>query len=243
MSGSLVSNPSHVPSSGGGRSRRNAAATAGLGGSSSTSGRNGGAGSRAPASRTRAAPEAISHPAADAVWRSTPLAVSTSMTPPFARTPRTLAARAIASSSAPIPADSPRPPARGIERFTPGDHRLLGSAVQQRGVVSQRRAVPEEIPTHVRAGTEIRKPVHAVGVEREVQPVRVPVPAAQRAALEAHVAGAGAQHRKTLRFQQHAAGNPGRDVAGQLGNHGEQRPPRKATAGDRRREKIARGVV
>src|SRR2546430_9253820 len=64
-SGSLVSNPSLVPSSGGGCSTRNAAATAGLGGSSSTSGWNGGRGTRAPAACTLPVTETITPPAAE----------------------------------------------------------------------------------------------------------------------------------------------------------------------------------
>src|SRR5439155_8041228 len=81
--GSLVSNPSPLPSSAGRRSTRNAVPSAGLGGSSSTSGANGGSASRAPASRTRVAAEAISHPVTCGAWRSTPWIMATSMPLPL----------------------------------------------------------------------------------------------------------------------------------------------------------------
>ena len=60
----------------------------------------------------------------------------------------------------------------------------LRDPVETGRVVRERRAVPEEIARDVGARAEIREPVHAVRVQREVQPVRVAVAPAELPALE-----------------------------------------------------------
>src|SRR3989454_7040673 len=71
----------------------------------------------------------------------------------------------------------------------------LRAAVEAGRVVGQGRAIPEEVVGDVGSGPEVGQPVDAVRVEREVQPVGVPMSAARGAALETHVALARPQDR------------------------------------------------
>ena len=117
-----------------------------------------------------------------------------------------------------VAAARPAPVARRVEGLTHGVP-PAGRTVQPRRVVCQGRAVPQEITRHVRPGADVGEPVHTVSVERQMQPVRVPVPAAEWAALQAHVALPRTQHRKALRIEQRAAGDPGRRVGRKLRQH------------------------
>ena len=95
----------------------------------------------------------------------------------------------------------------------------LRAAVEAGRVVGQGRAIPEEVVGDVGSGPEVGQPVDAVRVEREVQPVGVPVATTRGAALEAHVAVARPQDREPLGVEQNARGRPGRSVSGELGGH------------------------
>src|SRR6266480_7416894 len=66
------------------------------------------------------------------------------------------------------------------------------------------------------------QPVHAIGMQGEMQPVGVPVSAPGRAALEAGIAIARAQHGETLRLEQLAPRRPGWCIARELRRHFEQ---------------------
>src|SRR5256885_11990042 len=71
---------------------------------------------------------------------------------------------------------------------------------------------------------------HAAGVQGEMQAVRMSMPAAELAALEAHVAIVGPQDGEALGLEQHAARRPDRHIPRQLGEHEEQSPPRERDA-------------
>src|SRR2546427_4991549 len=81
-------------------------------------------------------------------------------------------------------------------------HRLR-RAVPPRRIVRQRRPGPEQVPSDVRAGPRIRQPVHAAGVQREMEAVRMAMPSAVRATLEARIAVVTAEHGEALALEQH----------------------------------------
>ena len=107
---------------------------------------------------------------------------------------------------------NPGPLARGVERLAHRVARRLGHAVQSWRVVGQRRPVPEKVARDIRSGSRIGQPVNAIRVEREMQPVGVPVPATVWATLETRIAASPgrAQHGEALRFEEDAAREPSR---------------------------------
>src|SRR5690606_24480395 len=118
----------------------------------------------------------------------------------------------------------PAPVISGVERFTRGVFRLLGSAIETGGVVRQRGAVPEKITGDVRAGPEIRKPMHPGCMDGEVQAVRVAMAAGPLATFEADVAISPSKNYEPLGGQEHAGrghGLHGRE----LRQHVQQRIP------------------
>src|SRR2546422_4803442 len=125
---------------------------------------------------------------------------------------------------------SPGPIAANVERQAVRITRGLRAAVEARRVVGQRRAIPEEVVGDVGPGPKVGQPVDAVRVEREVQPVGVPMSSARGAALETHIALACPQDREPLGVEQDAPGSPGRGVIWKPGLHEEERPPGEACA-------------
>src|SRR5437879_1768871 len=85
--------------------------------------------------------------------------------------------------------------------------------------------------------------MHAARVEREMQAVRVPVPAAELATLETHVPVGGPEDREPLGLEQDAARRPGGRVTRKLRGHEEQRPPRQRATGNGKRDRWQRRVM
>src|SRR5207249_3485722 len=129
----------------------------------------------------------------------------------------------------------PGPVAFDLERLAGSVAARLRAAVQPRRVVRERGAIPEEIARGVRPGPPVGQPQHAIGVEREVQAVVVPVAAARGAALETGITARRPEYREPLRLEQLARGQPRRSVRGERGQHLEERPPRETGAGCGRR--------
>src|SRR5439155_17336832 len=86
---------------------------------------------------------------------------------------------------------NPGPLARSVPRLAHRIARRLRRPVEPGRVVRQGRAIPEQVARDVAAGAGVREPAHAAGVQGEMQAVRMSMPAAELAALEAHVAIVG----------------------------------------------------
>src|SRR5439155_14470253 len=121
----------------------------------------------------------------------------------------------------PVATAHPGPFTLHVERLAGSVAGRLRDPVETGRVVRERRAVPEEIARDVGARAEIREPVHAVRVQREVQPVRVAVAPAELPALEADVPApappTGAQHGESLRLEQYAPRRPAGRIRRKLG--------------------------
>ena len=129
----------------------------------------------------------------------------------------------------------PTPSLADVEGLAQRGVRRLRMAVEPRRVVRERGAVPEEILADVRPGARIGEPMMPVRVERQVQAVGMTVAAAESAALEARIAGAVAQDREALVFQQRRARRPGLGGVRQRRRHLQQRPPGEVGPGARPR--------
>ncbi len=136
----------------------------------------------------------------------------------------------------------PRPLTLVVEALAAGVARRLRCSIQARGVVCQRRTVPEQIVRDVRARARVRKPVHAVRMQHQLQPVGMAVTAALRTALETHVAAAPPEHRQALALEQDTLRLPRCLARGKVRQHLQQRPPGQRNASAVRRALCARVV-
>src|SRR6266851_3044657 len=100
----------------------------------------------------------------------------------------------------------------------------------------QGRSIPKEVARDVGPRSRVGQPVHAIGMQGEMQPVGVPVSTPERAALEAGITIAGAQHRETLRLEEETPGRPGRGIGWKLGSYVIRRPPRQRVTGHGKRD-------
>ena len=140
------------------------------------------------------------------------------------------------------PPTHPRPLPVVVEALATGVAGWLGFAIQTRRVVRQCRTIPEQIARDVRARARIGKPVDAVRVQHQLQPVGMAVSPALRPALETYVSAVAAQDRQALALEQYGLRLPWGLAGGKLGEHLEQRPPRQRTASAVRRTLCA-GLV
>src|SRR5258705_7732257 len=124
----------------------------------------------------------------------------------------------------------PRPVSLVVEALATGVAGWLGFAIQAWRIMRQCRTIPEQIARDVRARAGIGKPVDAVRVQRQLQPIGMAVSPALRPALETHVSAVAAQDRQALALEQYGLRLPWGLAGGKLGEHLEQRRPGKATA-------------
>jgi hypothetical protein len=111
-----------------------------------------------------------------------------------------------AASQVAVAAPSPGPRPTVLEVLACRIAHRLGDPIEPRRVVGQGRAIPEEISGDVRSGSEIRQPVLAVRVKRQVQAVGVAVPSPVCAALQASVALAPTKEGQALPLDEIALG-------------------------------------